>query len=52
MVDMAFSSNTDVFVLASAKFKCQILLQGIFDATNVGIYHALTTEKLEREKVP
>ena len=40
-VDMSFSENTDVFVSVSAKLKCQILFQGISDATKVIIYHAV-----------
>ena len=31
-------------------FKYQILLQGIFDATNMVIYHDVTTEKWEKKK--
>ena len=30
----------------STKLKCQILLQGIFDATNIVIYHAVTNKKV------
>ena len=33
-----------------AKRKCQILLQGIPDATNIAIYHAVTIEKSEKER--
>ena len=33
-----------------AKLRCHILLQGISDATNVVIYHAVTIEKSERKK--
>ena len=33
----------------SAKLKFQILLQGISDATNIVIYHAVTTEKSEKK---
>ena len=47
-VDMSFSENTDAFVLVSAKLKCQILFQGISDAT-IGIYHAVTVENLEKK---
>ena len=42
MVDM-------IFVLVSAKCKCQILLQGIFDATKIDIYHAVTIENSEKK---
>ena len=31
------------------KLKCQILLQGISDATNIVIYHAVTTEKSKKK---
>ena len=48
-VDMSFSENTDAFVLVSAKLKCQILFQGISDATKIGIYHAVTVENLEKK---
>ena len=41
-----------VIVLIFAKFKCKILLQGFFDATNTGIYHTLNIEKSERKEVP
>ena len=51
MVDMSFSKNTDLFVLVSAKFKYQILIQDVSDAINMVIYHAVTIEKSE-EKVP
>ena len=33
----------------SAKLTCQILLQGISDATNNVIYHTITTEKSEKK---
>ena len=36
-------------VFFSAKLKCQILLQGIFDAINFVIYHAVTIEKSEKK---
>ena len=49
-VDMSFSWNTDVFVLASTKLKCQILFRGISDATKIGIYYAVAIENLERKK--
>ena len=42
MVDM-------IFVLVSAKCKCQILLQGIFDATKIDKYHAVTIENSEKK---
>ena len=45
MFHMIFSKITDVFVLVSAKFKCQILIQGIFDVSNSDIYHAETIGK-------
>ena len=48
MVDRSFSQNTDQFFLVYAKFKCQILFQGISDATNMVIYHAITIEKSEK----
>ena len=36
-VDMSFNQNTDIFVSVSAKLKCQILFQGISDATKIDI---------------
>ena len=35
--------------LVSAKFRCQILLKGISDGTNMVIYHVLTIEKSEKK---
>ena len=61
MVDLDFSKNTEVFVMIFAKLKCQILLQGIFEITNIRyicmyiyiyIYNAVTIEKLEKKEVP
>ena len=63
MVDLDFSKNTEVFVMIFAKLKCQILLQGIFEITNITyicmyiyiyiyIYNAVTIEKLEKKEVP
>ena len=42
---MSFNLNTDAFVLVSAKLKCQILFQGISDATKIG------TEPLKIQRV-
>ena len=50
MVDMSFSLNFNNFFLASAKFKCEILFQGISDTTNMVIHHAVTIEKSEKKK--
>ena len=36
----------------SAKLKCQILLQGISNTTNIITYHAMTIEKSENGKAP
>ena len=41
--------KNDVLILVSAKCKCQILLQGIFDLTNIGSYHAVTVETSEKK---
>ena len=49
MVDISFGEITDDFSLVSAKFKCQILLQGISDATNTVICHAVTIRKLKEK---
>ena len=49
MVDMSLSKNIEVFVLVSAKFKCQILLHGVFEITNIGIYLVLTIEIFENK---
>ena len=38
--------------LISANFKCQILLQGISDATNRVICHDVTIKKSEKKNVP
>ena len=35
--------------LVSAKFRCQILLKGISDGTNMVIYHVLTIKKSEKK---
>ena len=35
IVDLNFSKNTEVFVMIFAKFKSEILLQGIFEITNI-----------------
>ena len=50
MADMSFSLNCEVFVVVSAQFKSQILLQEIFEVTSIGIYHALTIEKSQKRK--
>ena len=36
--------------MVAAKFKCQVLFQGISDATSMVIYHAVTIEKSEENK--
>ena len=48
MVDTSFTENTDVFVFFPAKHKCQILLQGICDATNIAVYYVVTIGKPEK----
>ena len=50
IVNMIFSESIDAFVLVSAKFKCQIMRQDIFDTTNIGIYYAVTISKSEKKK--
>ena len=50
-IDTSLSENTDAFVLVSAKLKCQILFQGIFDATKIDLYHAITKENSESGKL-
>ena len=44
-----FQLYTEVFILGSAKFQSQILLQGIFEVTNIGIYHPVIIEKSEKK---
>ena len=50
LVDISFSLNTDDFVLISAKFKFQILLEEISDGTSMVIYHVVTI-KISEKKV-
>ena len=49
MVDMSLSKNIEAFVMVSAKFKYQILLHGVFENTNIGIYLVLTIEIFENK---
>ena len=42
--DMSLSENTDSFALASATLRCQVLFQGISDATKIGLYYAAAIE--------
>ena len=49
LVHMNFSLNTDNFVLPYAKFICHVLLQGMFDATSMVIYHTVTVEKSKKK---
>ena len=48
---MSLSENTDACPLISAKLKCQILFQGISEATKIGLYHAVAIETSESKKV-
>ena len=45
---LTWFSNTDNFVLVSAKLKCQIRFQEISGTTNVVIYHAATIAKSDK----
>ena len=47
--DMNFSWNLNVFVSVSAKLKCQILFQGISDASKIDIYPATTNGNSEKK---
>ena len=49
MVAISFSQIAEAFVLVSAKFNYQILLQEIFEVTNISIYHAVTIEKSDKK---
>ena len=49
IIDLSFSWNTDNFVLVFAKIKCHILFKGIYDATNLVIYHTVTIAKSEKK---
>ena len=55
MVDISVSVLVNIlmtlFWFLQNSSKCQILLQGIFDTTNMVIYYAVTIEKSEK-KVP
>ena len=50
MVDMGFSYNTEILVLGSAKFKSEILLQEMFEFSNISVYLAVTIKKSEKGK--
>ena len=45
------SNEILLFWFGSWKFKCQTLLQGIFEATKICKYHPVTIEKLEKKPI-
>ena len=50
LIKTDMSENTDAFALVSAKLKCQIVFQGIPDATKIGLCHAVVIVNSESKK--